>query len=238
MKMVEIPFGPLHRAVMLERPNRFLLRCVLDGDGKHVEAHLADPGRLTELLFPGAPVWLRRSSNPRRKTQWSAVLTQDSRSGCLVSVQSALENALVQEAFAQGALEEFTKWSLRGSEYAYASSRWDFLLERPQGRRMLLEVKSVTLVQGGVALFPDAVTARGRRHLLELAAIQQAGEFETAVLFVVQRSDALRVAPAVHIDPGFAEAMEAAQAQGVRFYARACQVHVGGIILGPSLPVS
>ena len=89
-----------------------------------------------------------------------------------------------------------------------------------------------------VALFPDAVTARGRRHLLELAAIQQAGELRPPCCLLssaVMRCEWLQRSISIL---AFAEAMEAAQAQGVRFYARACQVHVGGIILGPSLPVS
>lgn len=233
--MIRLPFGPLRRATFLERPNRFLLRCKLGEEP--VEAHLPDPGRLQELLFPGAPVWLSPSDNSRRRTRWSAVLAQDPKSGALVSIQSTLVNYLVQEALAAGALEEFSQWDLIRSEYLYASSRWDFLLGRPDGKRLLLEAKSVTLVEGGTAMFPDAVTARGRRHVLELAELQQAGEFETALLFVVQRDDAVRFAPARHIDPAFTMALQLAHEQGVKVYARACEVRLDGIILKDPLPV-
>ncbi|KLU40320.1 MAG: DNA/RNA nuclease SfsA [Limnochordia bacterium] len=235
--MIAIPFGTLHKAAFLGRPNRFLLRCALEESGEEVEVHLADPGRLRELLFPGAPVWLRRSDNPRRRTQWSAVLGQDPHTKNLVSLQSVLVNDLVHRALAQGALDEFGQWPLLRSEYTRASSRWDFLLGSPQGKQLLLEVKSVTLVEDQVALFPDAVTARGRRHVLELASLQQLGEFETAVLFVAQRSDALRFAPQEAIDPAFSEALRFAFNQGVKVYARSCQVSLEKIVLGHPLPV-
>lgn len=237
MTMVRVSFGPLHQAVFLARPNRFLLRCALVENGEVIEAHLADPGRLRELLFPGAPLWLSQSRNPNRRTQWSAVLAQDPESKCLVSLQSVLVNSLVGKALAAHALPEFDQWELVRGEYAHSSSRWDFLLQRADGRRLLLEVKSVTLVHNHRALFPDAVTARGRRHVLELASLQQEGEFETAVLFVAQRADARWFGPADHIDPAFAKALRCAHAQGVRVFARGCRVDLAGISLGDPLTV-
>lgn len=235
--MIEIPFGPLHKATFMSRLNRFLLNCSLD-DGREVEVHLADPGRLKELLIPGNSIWLRHIDNPRRRTQWSAVLTQDPQSMTLVSLQSTLANTIVQQALQSDALPEFAGWTYKRAEYSFASSRWDFLLEDASGRKLLLEVKSVTLVKDQVALFPDAVTARGRRHVLELAELKSQGEFETAVLFVVQRTDAQQFAPDKDVDPAFAEALRTAHKAGVQVFVRTCDVSLEKVTLAHPLPVN
>ncbi|NLM39827.1 MAG: DNA/RNA nuclease SfsA [Firmicutes bacterium] len=235
--MIELQFGPLHKARFVRRPNRFLLNCVLEGEEDEVEVHLADPGRLKELLLPGNLVWLRRNDNPRRRTQWSAVLTRDPETEQLVSLQSTLANTLIEKALRTGDLEELQPWQFVRSEYQYGSSRWDFLLRDPSGKQLLLEVKSVTLVKDKRALFPDAVTARGRRHVLELAELQQASEFETAVMFVVQRSDAQAFGPDWDVDPAFSEALVQASEAGVRVFARSCRITPDKILLAQSLPV-
>lgn len=235
--MIKLSFGPLHKSSFVSRPNRFLLNCVLEGEKDTVEVHLADPGRLKELLIPGNTVWLRHTDNPRRRTQWSAILTQDPETEKLVSLQSSLVNTLVERALRENALDELQLWRFVRREYPYASSRWDFLLENSSGKKLLLEVKSVTLVKDNVALFPDAVTARGRRHVLELAELQQSGEFETAVLFVVQRSDAKSFSPDWEIDPAFSEALAQAQQAGVRILTRSCNVTLDEISLAQPLPV-
>jgi sugar fermentation stimulation protein A len=102
---------------------------------------------------------------------------------------------------------------------------------------MLLEVKSVTLVEGRVGLFPDAVTARGARHVRELTALQRSGDWATAVLFVLQRPDADRIAPDAAIDPEFARAVAEARRAGVRMLGRRCAVGLEGLTLGPAIPV-
>ena len=115
-------------------------------------------------------------------------------------------------------------------------SRLDFLLSGPGGRKLALEVKSVTLVKDGVALFPDAVTERGARHLRELAEIAGRPGWEAAVLFVLQRSDATEIRAARSIDPGFADALAEAKEAGVRILGRRCQVFLDRVELGPAVP--
>ncbi|MEJ2187449.1 MAG: DNA/RNA nuclease SfsA [Gemmatimonadota bacterium] len=121
-------------------------------------------------------------------------------------------------------------------EVPLGRSRIDFLLSRPDGRRLALEVKSVTLVVDGVGLFPDAVTARGARHVRELTELAGRDGWEAAILFVLQRDDARRVHAAASIDPAFAEALAEAKAAGVRVLARRCRVGLDRIELAEPVP--
>ncbi|MEW5920020.1 MAG: DNA/RNA nuclease SfsA [Bacillota bacterium] len=234
----------LQEARFLERPNRFLLRCGLPAVSANspsvmgeeiVEAHLADPGRLRELLAPRT-VWLRPVNGTGRKTKWSAALCESPAGDSLVSIDATLPNRLVGKALLAGALEEFAGWSLVRPEFPLGGSRWDFLLKSPGGRRLLLEVKSVTLVEGKTALFPDALTARGAKHMRELAEIVRNGEYEAAVMFVVQRDEAILIQAAPQIDPAFAAALADAVAAGVNIYGRKCRVSLTGVTLGEQLP--
>jgi sugar fermentation stimulation protein A len=253
--VISIPLaGPLVEARFVERPNRFLLLCAppaaaavhestpaYEGlaPGDRFEAHMADPGRLRELLVPGKRVWLRRATpGPARRTQWTAVLVE-SPDGCgLVSVDTTLPNRLIHEALRRHALTEFDGWELERTEVTLGDSRLDFLLRRAGGRQLALEVKSVTLVEDDVALFPDAVTARGARHVRELTRIAGQQDWEAAILFVLQRPDASRIAAAASIDPAFAAALEAARAAGVRILGRRCHVSLEQLTLGEPVPAA
>ncbi len=195
-------------------------------------AHLADPGRLRELLVPGRRMGLRREApSPTRKTGWTALVVEDPPGIGWVSVNTAQPNHLVRRALEAGALSEFEGWRCVGREVRYGSSRLDFLLENADGARQYVEVKSVTLVEGGVAMFPDAVTARGARHVEELIGAVEGGH-RAAVLFVLQRPDAHRIVAARSIDPNFSEALARAEAAGVRVLGRRCEVGWEGIRLG------
>lgn len=243
--------APLVEARFLHRPNRFVVHAELvgvappggtdpvpgsvGGAAAEVVAHLADPGRLRELLVPGARMGLRpEAPSPTRRTRWTAMLVAAPEGTGWVSLNTTVPNRLVLQALRSGALEEFAGWRYAGREVALGRSRIDFLLER-QGTRMYVEAKSVTLVEGGLAFFPDAVTARGARHLEEL--IQARGEgHEAAVLFVLQRPDARRIVAARSIDPVFSDTLARAQAAGVRVLGRRCHVDWEGITLGPPVP--
>ena len=235
--MVHIGFDDLVKATFIERPNRFVVRCRIESSGEEVEAHLADPGRLKELLLPDSVLFLRFAAKPHRKTKWSAslVLAQDGIT--LVSLQSTMANRLVAQALELKAIPELANWKVRRSEYTYAGSRWDFYLEGAGDQRLLLEVKSCTLVEGGIAMFPDAITARGKRHVKGLTNLKASGAFETAVLFVVQRADAERFKPATHIDSAFSAALRAAHEQGVKLIVYNSQVDLVGITWGRKLPI-
>lgn len=212
--------GPLLSARFVSRPNRFL--AVVELEGERVEAHLPDPGRLKELLLPGAGVWVRPASGPNRRTRFTLAMVRAA-SGELVSVVTPLTNELVAEALETGRIAELADWRAAAREYSWGRSRFDFLLAWGDGARMLLEVKSVTLVEDRCALFPDAVTARGARHVRELAEAKSQG-LEATIIFVVQRRDAESVSAARAIDPNFAEALEAARRSGVGVLGYRCEV--------------
>lgn len=250
-----VPFGPLTKAYFVERPNRFLIHCRLaqseneagyeDGaqaltpisSGQMVEAHLPDPGRMKELLVPGNDIWLKKADKPGRKTKWSAVLTQDPSTGAWVSIDSTLPNELIEKALAANCLEELNGWNLVRREATVGGSRFDYLLASPDGHQMALEVKSVTLVKNKIGLFPDAVTARGARHVRELTDLAQQEGWEAGILFVGQRQDMERIRAAADIDPVFAQALKAAHQAGVNILARRCRVTLEGVCLDEQIPV-
>ena len=184
--------GPLSQARFIQRYNRFLLQVRLIDTGEAVDAHMADPGRLRELLLPEKRIWIRPASNPARKTRWTAVLVESPNGEELVSLDTTLPNRLIGEALRAGAMAEFRGWRFERAEVTMGRSAWTFLLNRDHDRKLALEVKSVTLVEDGLALFPDAITERGARHVRELAEIASREGWEAAVLFVLQRSDAGR----------------------------------------------
>jgi sugar fermentation stimulation protein A len=156
--------------------------------------------------------------------------------GRWVSVDARLPNDLVAEALAAQRLEPLLGYSSTRREVVFGQSRFDFLLEAPQRRPCLLEVKSVTLVLDGLGCFPDAVTRRGRRHLSELAAARREGHRAVA-LFVVQRNDAVGMRPHDESDPDFGQALRSAASEGVEIYAYACQVDPYAVEMTRPLPV-
>lgn len=238
MTPVQVPLeGPLVETRFVERPNRFLLRCRIPGETEVQEVHMADPGRLRELLLPGKRVWVRPASGAKRRTRWTAVLVESPDGEGLVSLHTTLPNTLIHRALEARALEELAGWSLEKAEWPHGRSRLDFLLRNEAGQRMAMEVKSVTLVEEGIARFPDAVTARGARHVRELAALSREEGFQAAILFVLQRHDAGAIEAARSIDAVFADALAEAREAGVRVLGRRCRVTLDQVALGEPVPV-
>jgi sugar fermentation stimulation protein A len=230
---VHIPLGrggEIVEAEFVSRPNRFLVEALLDG--RTVRAHLADRGRLRETLVPGARLLLARQPGPGRATEFQAVAAYVG--ARLASVDTALPNRLVEAALRAGALEPFAGHPSVRREATVGGSRFDFALEGPQGR-CLVEVKSAGLIVGGVALFPDAPTERGRRHVRELGELAAGGE-RVAVVFVAQ-GEAQAVEMYTAIDPGFAAELAAGRARGLEVYGYSCPLTPAGIALGPPVPV-
>lgn len=229
--------GPLLPGRYLQRPNQFTIRVRLDLTGEVVLAHLPDPGRLVDLLVENARVWIRAVDDAQRKTKWSAVIAQDATAGVLVSVDTRLPNELIHAALEEEALEELAGWSLIERETTIGRSRFDFLLGTVSGEQMALEVKGVTLVKQGIAMFPDAPSDRAVKHLYELSEIAQQPGWGATALFLVQRIDAEKVMAARHIDRAFADALANAARAGVRLVARRCQLTLEEMTLGNSIPV-
>jgi sugar fermentation stimulation protein A len=214
------------------RDNRF--RVTVEVEDREVWAHLPNSGRLGELLLPGRRVVLVERSTPGRKTGYDLSLVKYE--GRWISVDARLPNDLVEEALLAGRLEPLAGYPALRREVTRGRSRFDFLLEAPGRRPCLVEVKSITLVIDGLGCFPDAVTLRGRRHVHELAEAVGAG-YRAAVIFCVQRDDAVGVRPHDESDPDFGQALRAAAEQGVEIYAYACQVEPGRVEIAGRLPV-
>ncbi len=216
----------------IERPNRFLVLCE-DADGNEILAHLADSGRLQELLIPGTEIIIEKSDNPNRKTKYTALMVRQN--SIWVSINSSIPNKIVRHALAQRQLPGLYGWSMLKQEYSIGRERFDFLLENDE-KRFILEVKGVSLVENDLALFPDAVTERGTRHVRHLTQMARQGK-ATGIYFVVQRDDAKAFAPNRERDPKFQEALAEAIESGVEVWAHSCQVRPGEIIWSKSLPV-
>jgi len=214
------------------RDNRF--RVTVEVGGRQVWAHLANSGRLGELLVPGSRAILVEKPAAGRRTAYDLSLIEHN--GRWVSVDARLPNNLVEEALLAGRLDPLSGYPALRREVSLGRSRFDFLLSAPHRSPCLVEVKSITLVVDGLGCFPDAVTSRGRRHVMELAQAAAAG-YRTAVLFCVQREDATGVRPHDESDPDFGRALRQAAAHDVEVYAYACHVEPGKVEIAGRLPV-
>jgi len=223
-------FPPLVPGLFVRRDNRF--RATVSVVGREAWAHVPNSGRLGELFTPGRPIWLSPAGHPARKTAYDLRLVDYQ--GTLVSVDARLPNHLLAEALAAGGLTDLAYPEIK-PEATHGESRLDFRLSGPQGV-CWLETKSVTLVANGLAQFPDAPTARGRKHLHELVKIKELGHRAVAV-FVVQRPDANRFAPHRQADPLFASALQEAAAAGVEIQAFNCRVSRQSISLAAKIQV-
>ncbi len=200
--------GILGSGIFLRRPNRFLVILkTLDGLRR---CHLRDPGRLSELLRPGAIIIFRERNPLGRKTNCEVLLVWDGRVWTVVN--SSLHNDLAIEIIKNGLLTELGSPRSIKREFRFRNSRVDFLLEDEE--RTLLEVKGCTLVRDGLALFPDAPSERGRRHVLNLINALKLG-YRAVILFLVMRPDAEVLSPNWEIDPEFSNALAKAIESGV-----------------------
>ncbi|MDG5786291.1 DNA/RNA nuclease SfsA [Evansella sp. AB-P1] len=232
-----IPFpSGLLPGIFLERPNRFIIICQLQS-GEIVTAHLADSGRLKELLLPGKKVYLKNVNDPNRKTNYSAVIVEREDGNGWVSINTMLPNKLAELAIKERFFPSLEEWEYVRSEFKKGGSRWDLLLEHKSGKKMVVEVKGASLLMNGSGFFPDAVTERGAKHVRELGQIAKEDGWASTLMFVAQREDIVNLYPAKHIDPNFAEAMKEAKQNGVNMIGCRCAVSVNGIEIIDTIPV-
>lgn len=219
-------------ARFVARPNRFVI-LARRGD-RVVRAASRDPGRLQELLTVGASLRLAPArAGSRRRTRYTVALVRRGR--VWVSLVPALANDVLAAALARGGAPGLSHLRVAAREVRRGGSRFDLLL-RGRGVTLLVEVKSATLVEDGLALFPDAPTVRGARHLRELTAHVRRGG-RAAAVFVVQRKDASALSPNPRTDPAFALALSQARRAGVRLLAYTCRVGPRGVRLLRRIPV-
>ncbi|MEZ4709336.1 MAG: DNA/RNA nuclease SfsA [Caldilineaceae bacterium] len=238
-------------ATFLERPNRYRIVARLHAAGRVIHAHCPDPGRLRELLIPGVTVHVSKAAvrpgAPPRKTEYDLRFVNHPEHGQLVSLDTRLPNAIFQEGLEQGFFAPFRGYHEMAREVTLDDpavppnadgprSRFDFRLLDATGAPVWIETKSASLVEDRVAIFPDAPTERGRRHVLELTHLAQSG-VRTAVVFIVQRPDADRLRPHWGTDPAFAQALVEAKAASVEIYAYTCQLSTTAVQLAREIPV-
>lgn len=197
---------PLQRGLFLERPNRFVVR--YRKGARRGTAYIANPGRMGEILLPGTELLLARRLHTRTgveavgatwKRRWSGDRPRS------IYLNTGRINDLAERLLQERKIPELARYRIERREFTVGRSRFDFLLTSGT-RRYLLEVKSVTLVEEGLALFPDAKTDRGTRHLKELAHVAAQKGWRSGVLFIVQ-GGAQRFLPDFHNDPKFARTL-------------------------------
>lgn len=219
----------IEKGRFLSRPNRFIAHVELDGRTEVV--HVKNTGRCRELLIPGATVYLEKSDNPARKTQYDLIAVE--KGTLLVNMDAQAPNQVFREWAEAGNFQEGLTF-LR-PETTWGDSRFDFYWEAG-ARRGFVEVKGVTLEEDGHACFPDAPTERGVKHLNELARCQTDG-YEAAVCFVLQMAGMKDFAPNDRTHPAFGDALRQAAQAGVRIMAQECIVTPDSLTIGAAVPV-
>ncbi len=234
---MEFP-DPLIKGRLVKRYKRFLADVELE-NGETVVAHCANTGGMLGLKDPGLEVWLSPSRNPERKLKYTWELTRVD--GHLVGIHTGHPNGIVYDAVEAGDVPELSGYQKIRREVKYGkNSRIDLLLEAEDGGRpkCYVEVKNVHLKRDqNTAEFPDAVTARGTKHLQELGDMVEAGH-RAVMFYLVQRGDCSHFKIANDIDPVYYEALERAQARGVEVLCYSCEITTQSVTLGKQLPLT
>ena len=213
-------------ARFISRKNRFVSSVLLDGE--EILCHVKNTGRLRELLQKDATVYLEKSNNPDRKTAYDLVAVR--KDGKLFNIDSFAPN-LAAKAY----LEKLFPDSIVKAEVRYGSSRFDFFVEG-KDKKAFVEVKGVTLLKDGVALFPDAPTERGVKHMKELISCIGNG-FDAYILFVIQTADVKAFSPNAETHQLFAETLKKAESHGVKILAVNCIVTEDEMIIDKNVKV-
>ena len=214
-------YGKVVEAKFLNRPNRFIAEVAAE-EGT-CTAHVKNTGRCRELLIPGCTVYLSVLDHPGRKTKYDLICvekTRDAKSPLLVNVDSQIPNAAAGEWLRKSGM--FSAGAVIRREVKYRNSRFDFFIEDGP-RKIFLEVKGVTLEKNGTAMFPDAPTERGVKHVHELTECVADG-FEAYVMFVIQMGEVCGFLPNDATHPAFGDALRTAAERGVKLLALNCRV--------------
>ena len=226
---------PLVPGRLLRRYKRFLADVQLE-DGREITAHCANPGSMMGLAEPGLRVWLEPNDDPKKKLKFGWRLVEHA-NGHFTGVDTALPNRMLRAALEDKAVAGLDAFDTLHAEVPYAEkSRIDFLLQADGAPDTYVEVKSVTLSrQDRLAEFPDSVTARGSKHLNDLAQMAALGH-RAVMLYLVQRTDCTRVTLASDIDPTYAKGWHSATKAGVETLAFDCAITPDAVTLGKAIP--
>lgn len=228
-KVDNMKYERMHDGTFLKRPNRFIAEIEIEGIAEIV--HVKNTGRCAELLLPGAQVFVQKADNPTRKTQWDLVGVQ--KGNRLINMDSQIPNYVVREWIEEGNLIPGVTYIKQ--EYTYGTSRFDLYVEAGE-RKILIEVKGVTLEEQGIVRFPDAPSERAVKHVTELKKAVSEG-YEAYVFFVVQMSDVRYFTPNMDTHAAFGAALKDAADAGVRVIAYDCAVTDNSICIDKEVPV-
>ncbi|WP_323778650.1 DNA/RNA nuclease SfsA [Leisingera sp.] len=225
---------PLIPAVLIRRYKRFLADCKLE-DGREVTAHCANPGSMMGLAEPGMRIWLEPNDDPKKKLKYGWRLVEHA-DGHFTGVDTSVPNRALRAALEAGEVAGLAAYTTVRPEVKYGvKSRVDFLLQQDGLPDCYVEVKSVTLSrEPGLAEFPDSVTARGTKHLGELANMVAQGH-RAVMLYLVQRTDCDRFRLAGDIDPAYAAAFASASAAGVERLVLGTRITPQGVVAGAAI---
>ncbi|HQL36415.1 MAG TPA: DNA/RNA nuclease SfsA [Bacillota bacterium] len=220
----------------VDRLNRF--EGIAEINGREVPVHIPNTGRCRELLFKGARVILEIRESKTRKTPYELIMVY--KGDRLISIDSQAPNKIVEEAVRRGLIEEIGAYEYVKREVSYQNSRFDLFLKKHEesgkSESCYIEVKGVTLEEDGVAMFPDAPTERGARHLKELADARKEG-YRAAVIFLVQMENIKYFTPNKLMDVGFYEALAYAHSEGVEVLSYNCRVSEKEIVIDERVEV-
>lgn len=222
------------QATFIERPNRFIAYCEVNGE--RVKVHVKNTGRCKELLVPGCRVYLEYDANPKRKTQYSLISVQKGER--LINMDSQVPNKVFYEAIQQG---ELTLPDLKGEivqlkpEKTYKHSRFDAYIETTQ-EKAFIEIKGVTLEEEGIVKFPDAPSERALKHVEELIEALEEG-YQAYLIFIVQMENVLYFTPNEATQEAFAKMVQQAAEKGVHILAYDCKVTKETIKIGEKVQV-
>lgn len=221
------------KGIFVSRPNRFIAKVNIDG--KEETVHVKNTGRCKEILIPGARVYLQKSDNPERKTAYdlTAVEKKTEKGSILINIDSQIPNFCAYEFLPLSGL--FSENALIRREVKYGNSRFDIFVSDGE-RQAFIEVKGVTLEKNGTALFPDAPTQRGVKHIRELISAKKEG-FEAYIMFVVQMKGINCFSPNRETHPEFADAIFEAEKNGVKIFCYGCTVTPDSIAITDTLPI-
>lgn len=206
-------YSRIVQGIFIDRPNRFIANVIVDGISEKV--HVKNTGRCKEILTEGTKVYLERSNNPNRKTKYSIISAY--KGDQLINIDSQVPNDVVYSSILSNKVSELKNVDLLQKEVTYGNSRFDLYYEK-NNIKGFLEVKGVTLEKNGIAMFPDAPTTRGTKHLLELIESLKEG-YESYLFFLIQMTDISYFKPNKIMDEQFYTALLEAKDAGVHILA-------------------
>lgn len=225
-------YDKIIEGLFINRPNRFIAEVLIDG--KEETVHVRNTGRCKELLIPGAKVILEDCShNTKRKTKYSLIAVWKGK--MLVNMDSQVPNEVVFDGIENGKIDGFENLNFLKREVTYGKSRFDMYFETKEDKGFI-EVKGVTLEANGLAMFPDAPTIRGRKHLLEMIDAVKSGH-RGIILFLIQMKGPAFFKPNYEMDSDFSEAVIKAHKAGVEILAYDSNVTVDSITIGNKIDV-